>query len=92
MGFKELVMESKAEKAKTWAIKPETTGMFKLPVTFLKKKMYRRPGKQQQISAFWVKMPGQTLLFKKKLYIKSEKMKPTIHIRIIEIIEYMPHY
>lgn len=61
MGFKELVMESKAEKAKTWAIKPETTGMFKLPVTFLKKTMYRRPGKQQkqqQISAFWVKMPG----------------------------------
>lgn len=48
MGFKELVMESKAEKAKTRAIKPETTGMFKLPVTFLKKIMYRRPGKQQK--------------------------------------------
>lgn len=43
MGFKELVMESKAEKAKTPAIKPETTGMFKLPVTFLKKKCTEGP-------------------------------------------------
>lgn len=41
MGFKELVMESKAEKAKTPAIKPETTGMFKLPVTFLKKNVQK---------------------------------------------------
>lgn len=51
MGFKELVMESKAEKAKTWVIKPETTGMFKLPVTFLKKNNVQKARKTTKTTA-----------------------------------------